>query len=219
MRLEEKLAYERGGQIAVIIVEDHLTVRKGVEMLLRDRGLYVAGVAGELDEARALLGRRQYDVALMDVHLGEESSLDLVKELLARDAEASIVLYTGMTGPGSGLMESARAGARGFVLKSAPPDRLVDALRTVAAGGSFIDPDLAHELSRGGRVSRIERLSPREREILGLLAEGLTGQAIAERLYISPETVRTHVRNATSKAGAKTRVEAVALMVRARALL
>ena len=112
-----------------------------------------------------------------------------------------------------------RAGARGFVLKSSPAPRLIEALRSVATGGHYVDADLAIQLSGGVELPRPTTLSQREGEILGLLAEGLNGQAIAERLFLSPETVRTHVRNATTKLGAKTRVQAVAIMVRSRGVL
>lgn len=202
--------------IEVIVVDDHLSVRKAVELLLAREGFRVAGVAGTVDEARALLERRRHDVALIDVQLGGERSTDLVAEILRRDPDAAIVLYTGLTGEDDGLREAASVGARGFVLKASPPARLVEALERVAGGGSFVDPELAHALAGDAELSRLDRLSPREREVLGLLAEGLTGEAIARRLYLSPETVRTHVRNATAKLGAKTRVQAVALAVRGR---
>ena len=202
-----------GEQIEVIVVEDHLSMRKGIELLLRQAGLRVVGVASELEEARAMLARRRHDVALIDVHLGAESAVEMVVELLERRPESAIVLYTGYTGADAGLQEAVSVGARGFVLKSSPAQRLIDALVTVAGGGTFIDPHLAGVLSGHADVSRLRVLSPREREILGLLAEGLTGQAIAERLFLSPETVRTHVRNATTKLGASTRVQAVAIVV------
>ncbi len=206
-----------GEQIEVIVVDDHLSVRKGVELLLGREGMRVAGVAGELEEARGLLDRRRYDVALVDVRLGSEHSTGLVRELLSRNPDAAIVIYTGLAQDDEALVEAARVGTRGFVLKSSPPSRLIDALIRVADGGSYVDPDLAAFLSRGTELSRLDRLSPREHEVLGLLADGLTGQGIANRLYLSPETVRTHVRNATNKLGARTRVQAVALAVRGRA--
>jgi DNA-binding NarL/FixJ family response regulator len=206
-------------EIEVIVVDDHLAMRRGVELLLRQDGLRVVGVASRLEEARALLERRRHDVALIDIHLGEENTIGLVAETLARDPNAAIVLYTGYTGPDAGLEEAVRVGARGFVLKSAPAQRLIDALRSVAAGGTFVDPDLAPALSADADLTRLRVLSPREREILGLLADGLTGELIAQTLFLSPETVRTHVRNATTKLGAKTRVQAVALLVRGRGTL
>jgi DNA-binding NarL/FixJ family response regulator len=204
-------------QLEVIVVEDHLTMRRGLELLLRDAGFRVAGLASRVDEARALLTRRRYDVALIDLLLGDESSVELVEDVLRERSDAPIVLYTGYMRPDAELSAAVRAGARGFVFKSSPADRLIVALRTVAAGGTFVDPQLAEMLSSDGELGRLGSLSPRELEILELLADGLNGQHIAERLFLSPETVRTHVRNATAKLGAQTRVQAVALVVRGRA--
>lgn len=203
-------------QLEVIVVDDHLAMRRGVELMLRDAGFRIAGTAGTLDEARAILERRRFDVALLDVQLGDQSTVELVHELLSRDPSTPIVLYTGYTGTDSSLADAVSAGARGFVLKSSPPQRLTEALRAVAAGGTFVDPALAPVLSEREDLSRLGSLTAREREILTLLADGLNGQAIAERLFLSPETVRTHVRNATTKLGARTRVQAVALVVRGR---
>lgn len=206
----------QGETLEVIVVDDHLAMRRGIELLLREAGFRIAGVAGSLAEARTVLSRRRFDVALLDIQLGRESSLGLVQELLRRDPATPIVLYTGYTSSDGGLNDAVRAGARGFVLKSSPPARLEAALRAVAAGGAFVDPELAALLSRDGQLHRLGSLSRRELEVLELLADGLNGQAIAERLFLSPETVRTHVRNATSKLGARTRVQAVAMVVRGR---
>lgn len=206
----------QGETLEVIVVDDHLAMRRGIELLLRESGFRIAGVAGSLAEARTVLTRRRFDVALLDIQLGRESSLGLVQELLRRDPAAPIVLYTGYTGSDAALNDAVRAGARGFVLKSSPPARLEAALRAVAGGGTFVDPELASLLSRDGQLHRLSSLSGRELEVLELLADGLNGQAIAERLFLSPETVRTHVRNATSKLGARTRVQAVAMVVRGR---
>jgi DNA-binding NarL/FixJ family response regulator len=205
-----------GEQLEVIVVDDHLAMRRGIELLLREAGFRIAGVAGTLDEARSVLSRRRFDVALLDVQLGEHSAVSLVDELLREDPAAPIVLYTGYTGSDSALHEAVRAGARGFVLKSSPAERLTGALRAVAAGGTYVDPALAGQLADGGELQRLGSLSARELEVLELLADGLNGQMIAERLFLSPETVRTHVRNATSKLGAHTRVQAVAIVVRGR---
>lgn len=203
-------------QLEVIVVEDHLVMRRGIELLLRDSGFRIAGLASRVEEARALLFRRRFDVALLDVRLGEESSLGLVEEVLRERPGTPIVLYTGFTRVDAGLHAAVRAGARGFVLKSSPAPMLIEALRAVAAGGTFVDPQLAGMLATDGELARLSSLSPRELEVLELLADGLNGQMIADRLYLSPETVRTHVRNATAKLGAKTRVQAVAMVVRGR---
>jgi len=89
-------------QLEVIVVEDHLAMRRGIELLLRSEGLRVAGVASQVGEARALLARRRHDVALIDVRLGDESAIGLVEEVLRREPAAAIVLYTGYTDPDSG---------------------------------------------------------------------------------------------------------------------
>jgi DNA-binding NarL/FixJ family response regulator len=203
-------------QLEVIVVDDHLAMRRGIELLLREAGFRIAGVAGTLEEARTVLGRRRFDVALLDVQLGQESSVGLVEDLLRADPAAPIVLYTGYTRSDSLLHEAVRAGARGFVLKTSPAPRVTDALRAVAAGGTYVDPELAGHLTEDGELQLLSSLSARELEVLELLADGLNGQMIAERLFLSPETVRTHVRNATSKLGARTRVQAVAMVVRRR---
>ena len=202
-------------ELEVIVVDDHLAMRRGIELLLREAGFRIAGVAGTLEEARAILSRRRFDVVLLDVQLGPESSVGLVEDLLREDHASPIVLYTGYTGSDSMLHEAVRAGAPGFVLKTSPAPRLTDALRAVAAGGTYVDPELAGQLAEGGEQG-LSALSSRELEVLELLADGLNGQMIAERLFLSPETVRTHVRNATSKLGARTRVQAVAMVVRGR---
>src|ERR1700759_868559 len=107
-------------QLEVIVGDDHLAMRRGIELLLREAGFRIAGVAGTLDEARSILSRRRFDVALLDVQLGQETSVGLVEALLRAAPTAPIVLYTGYTGSDSTLHEAVRAGARGFVLKTSP---------------------------------------------------------------------------------------------------
>jgi DNA-binding NarL/FixJ family response regulator len=198
----------------VMVIEDHLAMCRGIELLLRGEGMRIAGVASDVRQARELFERRACDVALIDIRLGAESALGIVADLLRRDPDAAIVLYTGYTDSDAGLAEAVRVGTRGFVLKSSPAQHLIDALRRVAVGGLYVDPGLSALLSEQTGVSRMPRLSSRELEILGLLADGFNGQAIADRLFLSPETVRTHVRNGALKLGARTRVQAVAMMVR-----
>jgi DNA-binding NarL/FixJ family response regulator len=200
-------------EIEVIVIDDHLGIRKGLELLLRQEGMRVAGVAAGLEEARALLARRRHDVALIDIHLGADNALGLVEDRLRSHPAAAIVLYTGYT---EGLAEAARIGPRGFVLKSSPAAHLIEALRAVAGGGHYVDANLAGALVGPGAVP-LSVLSPRELQILDLLADGLNGHAVAKQLFLSPETVRTHVRNAMTKLGARTRVQAVALVVGGRA--
>jgi DNA-binding NarL/FixJ family response regulator len=204
-------------ELEVLVIEDHLSVRKGIELLLRSEGMRVAGVAGDVSNARRLLRDRRHDVSLLDLGLDGGSGIDVARDHLAVHPEAAIVLYTGGTDPDL-LQEAVDAGARGFVLKSASPHELLAALRKVAAGGTYVDLAIAELLAPRQSAIPLDKLSPREREVLDLLADGLTGEEIASRLFLSAETVRTHVRNAMRKLDAKTRVHAVALALRGRAL-
>jgi DNA-binding NarL/FixJ family response regulator len=194
----------------VVIVDDHVALRRGMELLLRRHGHHVVGTADDAECAETLILRRRPDVALIDLALPGESGADLTRRLLAEEPEMRIVLYTGAADERQ-LLDGLDAGAAGFALKSGDPEELEEAIRTVAAGGEYLDPRLKPLLSRSNGNGRAHLLSPREREILELLSKGLSGEEAAKQLFLSSETVRTHVRNAMTKLGAATRVHAVAL--------
>ena len=139
----------------------------------------------------------------------------LAREALQAEA-APLVLCTGCAEPRGPLVAAFQLGAPGLVLTSSPVQTLVDALRTVARGGRYVDPEVAPLLASNPAARRLAQLSPREREVLGLLADGYQGPEIAERLFLSLETVRTHIRNAVAKLGARTRVQAAAMVARER---
>ena len=168
------------------------------------------GTADDAESAEPLIKRRRPDVALVDLLLPGESGADLTRRLLADDPELRIVLYSGSADERQ-LLEALDAGAAGFALKSGDPGELEEAIRTVAAGGEWLDPRLRPLLSRSSSRQTDKVLSPREREILELLSKGRSGEDAAVELGLSSETVRTHVRNAMNKLGAGTRVHAVAL--------
>lgn len=180
-----------------------------MELLLRRSGLHVVGTADDAEQAEALILRRRPDVAVIDLALPGESGAALTRRLLDVEPELRIILYTGSADEDE-LLDGLHAGAAGFALKSGDPEELQDAIRTVAEGGEYLDPRLTPLLVRKGN-GRTKILSPREREILGLLSQGLSGEEAADKLFLSSETVRTHVRNAMSKLNASTRVHAVAL--------
>lgn len=194
----------------VVIVDDHVALRRGMELLLRRHGHHVVGTAGDAESAESVILRRRPDVALIDLALPRASGAELTRRLLEEDPEIRIVLYTGAADERQ-LLEGLDAGAAGFALKSGDPDELEEAIRTVADGGEWIDPRLKPLLAANNGNGRTHVLSPREREILGLLSKGLSGEEAAKQLFLSSETVRTHVRNAMNKLGATTRVHAVAL--------
>jgi DNA-binding NarL/FixJ family response regulator len=174
--------------IEVVIVDDQLAVRRGVELLLRDAGLRVVGVSASVGEAARLLAARRFDVVLVESVLEGAPTAPLLGQLIAERPELPVVVYAGRD----------------------------DLALAAAAGTRFFDPEVVRRLpDRAARPVRrgIALLSPREREILGLLATGRNGSEIAGELVLSEETVRTHVRNAVAKLGARTRTQAVALLV------
>jgi DNA-binding NarL/FixJ family response regulator len=199
--------------LKVVIVDDHVALRRGMEMLLRRNGHHVVGAADDAESAESLIMRRRPDVALIDLALPRESGAELTRRLLQADPDVRIVLYTGTTDERQ-LLEGLDAGAAGFALKSGDPEELEKAIRTVAEGRDWLDPRLKPLLARRKGNGHAHVLSPREREVLGLLSTGLSGEEAAKQLFLSSETVRTHVRNAMTKLGATTRVHAVALALK-----
>jgi DNA-binding NarL/FixJ family response regulator len=200
-------------EVSILLVEDHLALRKGLELLLRDEGFRVVGVAATVDEGYRMAAARRPDVAVVDVGLEDGSGMDLTEHILSDRPDAGVLVYTGLADQDS-VERAANCGARGFVLKTSGPRELTGAIRTVASGGVYVDPTVAATLAP--RVGRTALLTAREREILDLLAEGLTGEEAAKHLFLSPETVRTHVRNGMRKLHAKTRAHAIALALRER---
>jgi len=206
----------KGEQIEVIVIEDQLMMRKAVELLLRHE---VCGSLALLVRS-ARPARSLHDVVTTSycstytsaARARLSSSKSCWTATQRRRSSSTRATRTGVRGSRRRRL----AGAPGFVLKGSPVPRLVEALVSVAAGGTYVDPDLAPLLFESAHPSPLSLLSPREAQVIDLLADGLNGHAIAERLVLSPETIRTHVRNATMKLGAKTRVQAVALVVQAR---
>jgi DNA-binding NarL/FixJ family response regulator len=201
------------GGVTVVIVEDHVALRRGLELLLRDSDFRVIGTADDAATGASVIARRRPEVALVDINLPDRSGIELTRRVLAEDPELGVLLYTGVDDRET-LGEALDSGARGFALKAGPPEELLAAIRAVAAGQSYVDQRLRPLLLARFTTEKIGVLSPREREVLDLLSKGLTGEEVAARLTLSPETVRTHVRNAMNKLEAQTRVHAVAIALR-----
>jgi DNA-binding NarL/FixJ family response regulator len=197
----------------LVLIEDHQALREGLELLLGREGCEVVGTAGTAGEGLELILRLEPDVSLIDIRLGDESGIDLTRQLLETDADRRVVLYTGSSDVEL-LVSGLDSGARGYALKEGTPNELTGALDTVARGGTYVDPRLRPKLLSRDTTQRMPSLSKREREIMDLLAQGLTGEDVAERLVLSSETVKTHIRNAMSKLEAHTRVHAVAIALR-----
>jgi DNA-binding NarL/FixJ family response regulator len=198
---------------SLVLIEDHQALREGLELLLDREGWRVVGSAGTAAEGRELVERLEPDVSLVDISLGDDSGIALTADLVDADPARRIVLYTGSTDVEQ-LISGLDSGARGYALKEGTPKELTAALETVADGGTYVDPRLRPALlsERATRTQSV--LSKRECEIMALLAEGLTGEQVAERLVLSPDTVKTHIRNAMTKLEAHTRVHAIAIALR-----
>jgi DNA-binding NarL/FixJ family response regulator len=196
-----------------VLIEDHQALREGLELLLDREGCEVVGTAGTAGEGRTLIEALEPDVALVDIRLGAESGIELTRALLDTDPRRRVVLYTGSSDVEL-LVCGLDSGARGYALKEGTPAELTGAIETVAAGGTYVDPRLRPALLSRETTQRLPALSKREREIMDLLAQGLTGEQVADRLVLSSETVKTHIRNAMGKLEASTRVHAVAIALR-----
>jgi len=201
------------GVISVVLVEDHQALAQGLELLLHADGFAVLGGASDSAEGAELIRRHEPDVSVIDVGLGEESGIELTRELLAEKPGRRIVLYTGSNDVEL-LFDGLDSGACGYALKEGPPQELADAIRIVAAGGSYVDPRLRPALLSPRATQKASSLSGREREIIGLLAKGMTGEQVADELVLSTETIKTHIRNAMTKLEARNRVHAIAIALR-----
>ena len=197
----------------LIIVDDHEALREGLEAMLTHGGDEVVGVAGNVAAALDLVDVVDPDVAIVDVRLPDGSGIALTRELLQRHPALGVILYTGDGDPEL-LYEGLDSGARGYALKAGSLAELRTAIERVAEGGSYVDPRLDRVMLLPRTEKQTSQLSPREREIMHLMAEGRTAEAIGEEITVSVETVRTHVRNVIRKLHARNRVHAIAIALR-----
>ena len=193
--------------LRIVIADDHAVVRSGLRVLLEmEPGLEVVAEAGSVAETAACIAEHVPDVLILDVHLGAANSLDAVPDLLAASPRTRVLVLTMQDDPAF-ARKALRAGARGYVLKEAPRAEVVDAVRAVGRGESYLHPELAAQAVLEGEPG--DRLSPRELEILRLIALGHTNAEIAAELYLSVRTVETHRANLQGKLGVSGRAELV----------
>jgi DNA-binding NarL/FixJ family response regulator len=199
-------------EITCLIVDDHEVVREGLRLSLsRAPHIRVVGEASDGRSAIDMVERRKPNVVLMDVRMPVLDGLEATKELTQKEPNLSVLIFTAYS-ERSLLARGLESGAKGYILKEAPHETLVRAIEKVAQGESFIDPALMPAFLSGR--DREDMLTPREREILQLLADGMSNADVAQRLFISQETVKSHVRHILAKLEADTRTHAVAIALR-----
>ncbi len=222
--------------IRVFLLDDHEVVRRGIRELLDGEGdIEVVGEAADSREALARAPAVRPHVAVLDVRLGSEAAggdhggIEVCRELRARMPELACLMLTSFDDD-EALFDAIMAGAAGYVLKQIKGSDLVTAVRTVASGRSLLDPGATARVmarvraqeERGepgeedGGPPELARLSPREREILRLVGEGLTNRQIAERLYLAEKTVKNRISAILAKLGVGRRVQAAVLAERVR---
>jgi DNA-binding NarL/FixJ family response regulator len=205
-------------RLSVIIADDHAVVRQGIRAVLEEvEGLEVVAEAGDGLEAIELAGKHHPDVAVLDVTMPGKTGLEVAREL--RDGGSGVaVLILSMHDEPEYVLEAVRAGADGYVLKDMAPSELRAAVLAVHEGREYFSGRVTHQLSVGlrqeleeeQRKSRMDSLTPREVEVLLLVARGHTNRGIAEELGISPRTVETH----RERVMAKLRIRSVAGLTR-----
>jgi DNA-binding NarL/FixJ family response regulator len=204
--------------IGVLLADDQALVRGGFRMIVEAHpDIEVVGEAEDGREALRLARERRPQVVLMDIRMPRMDGIEATREL-ARGGSASRVLILTTFDLDQYVYEALRAGASGFLLKNAPPEDLVDAIRAVAGGESLLAPEITrrlieHYVSAPAPADepRLAELSAREHEVLKLVARGLSNAEIAHALYISQGTVKTHITRILSKLDLRDRVQAVVL--------
>ncbi|MCZ7589919.1 MAG: response regulator transcription factor [Gaiella sp.] len=204
--------------IRVLVADDQSMVRAGFRMLLSgEEDLEVVAEASNGLEAVDKAARYEPTVVLMDIRMPELDGLEATRRILAADPEARVLVLTTFD-LDEYVYEALRAGASGFVLKDDPPEQLLDAIRTVAAGDALLSPAITKRVIREfARMPRprppkeLDDLSARELEVFRLIAQGLSNARIGQELFISETTVKTHVTHILAKLGLHDRVQAVVL--------
>ena len=204
--------------IAVLVADDQSMVRAGFRLLLGDEdGIEVVAEAANGNEAVAKAARFRPSVVLMDIRMPELDGLEATRRILAADPDARVLILTTFD-LDEYIYEALRAGASGFVLKDDPPEQLIAAVRTAAAGNALLSPAVTKRVIRQFTQVRqpsapagLDELTAREHEVFLRMADGLSNAEIGRELYISETTVKTHVTRVLQKLELRDRVQAVVL--------
>jgi len=206
-------------KLRVLLVDDHEVVRQGVKALLEAQdNMVVVGEAGSASDAVRRVGYDSPDVVVMDVRLPDGSGVDACREVRSRFPDVKVLMLTSYADE-EALVSAIMAGAAGYVLKRIDSDELIRSIQRVGKGESLLDPEMTERLFRKIRGEAEEdpllgRLSPQERRILDLIAEGMTNREIADELFLAEKTVKNYVSNLLGKLEMKRRSEAAAYAAR-----
>lgn len=204
--------------INVLIADDQSMVRSGLRLILEaESDIVVTAEAGDGEEAVRVARREKPDVILMDVRMPNLDGLEATRQITGSDPETKVIVLTTFD-LDDYVYGALRAGASGFLLKDAGGDQLVDAIRVVASGEALIAPSVTKRLisefarrPEAARVEGLDELTERELEVLAQVAKGLSNAEIAEELYVSETTVKTHVSHILAKLHLRDRVQAVVI--------
>ncbi len=203
--------------ITVVIVDDQALVRGGFRMILdAEDDIVVVGEAGDGDEAVTVVRQLRPDVVFMDVQMPRIDGIEATQRIVQEGLSTRVVILTTFERDDY-VLDALRSGASGFLLKNAPPEELVHAVRVVAAGDALLAPSVTRKAIEGyarrplaaGLGAELERLTGREREILELLATGRSNAELAAHLHLGEGTIKTHISNILSKLALRDRVQAV----------
>ena len=199
-------------RISVLIVDDHPVVREGLASFLEtEEGFAVQGAVASGEDAVRVAEERQPDVVLMDLVMPGMDGIEAIRHIKSARPETRIIVMTSFSQDDK-LFPAIKAGADGYLLKDTLANDLVDAVKSAYAGRSVLHPDVAqklmHSFSNRNRTSLEEKLTPRETEVIELIACGLSNEEIANRLVISDKTVKTHVSNILHKLNLAHRTQA-----------
>jgi DNA-binding NarL/FixJ family response regulator len=205
--------------IRLLVVDDQVLVRRGFRMVLEiEPDLEVVGEAADGDDAVRLARELRPDVVLMDVRMPGTDGIAATRRLTADPACAARVIMLTTFDMDEYVYDALEAGASGFLLKDVEPELLVTGIRAVNAGDALLSPSVTRRMIRTvldqrpagpSTIGRLSTLTPRESEVLVLMAHGLNNTEVAQRLYVSETTVKTHVGRILAKLGARDRVQAV----------
>jgi DNA-binding NarL/FixJ family response regulator len=207
--------------VSVLLADDQELVRSGLEMMIDSTDdLRVVGQAADGAEAARLAAELGPDVVVMDIRMPSLDGLEATRQIVAAGEDGPRVLILTTFDLDEYVFEAFRAGASGFLVKDAPREQIVQGIRAVAAGEALASPSVTRRLierfaaapgASPSRARELEQLTPREREVLELMARGLSNSELAARLFLSEKTVKTHVGRILMKLGLRDRVHAVIL--------